>query len=98
MKTGKAVGNNQIVVELLMHLEDSVVEIFERLFNEMYMDGDIVDELLEPTSIPIPKKLRAIECGNYRTLRIMSHTTKILLKVLLNRMKSGIHLEVNECQ
>ena len=28
----------------------------------------------------------------------MSHTAKILLKVLLNRMKSGIHQEINECQ
>ena len=63
----------------------------------MYKDVDIVDELLEPIFISIPKKPKAIECGNYRT-SVLSHTTKILLKVLLNRIKSGIHQEVNECR
>ena len=64
----------------------------------MYKDGDIVDELLEFIFIPIPNKPKAMECGNYRTISITSHTTKILLKVLLNRMKSDIHQEINERQ
>ena len=98
MKRGKAVGNDQIAVELLMYLGDTGVDILERLFNEMYNDGDIVDELLESTFIPTPKKPKAIECGNYRTISVMSHTTKLLLKVLLNRLKSSIHQEINECQ
>ena len=68
MKRGKAVGNDQLAVELLMHLGDTGVDILERLFNEMYKDGDIVDELLESTFIPIPKKPKAIECGTYRTI------------------------------
>ena len=55
MNREKAVGNDQIAVELLMYLGDTGVDILERLFNEMYNDGDIVDELLESTFIPIPK-------------------------------------------
>ena len=98
MKRGKAVDNDQITVELLMYLGDTGVDILERLFNEMYKDGDIVDGLLESTFTQIPKKPKAIECGNYRTISVMSHTTKLLLKVLLNRMKSSIHQEINECQ
>ena len=98
MKRGKAVGNDQIAVELLMHLEDTGVGILERIFNEMYKDGEMFDELLESTFIPIPKKPKANECRNYRTISIMSHTAKILLKVLLNRMKSDLHQEINECQ
>ena len=50
MKRWKAVGNDQIAVELLMYLGDTGVDILERLFNEMYKDGDVVDELLESTS------------------------------------------------
>ena len=98
MKRGKAVGNDQIAVELPMPLGDAGVDILERLLSKMYKDGDIVDEILESRFTPIPKKPKAIECGNYRTISIMSHTTKILLKVLLSRMKSGIHQEINECQ
>ena len=64
----------------------------------MYQDGDIVDELLEATFISIPNKPKATEFGNYRAISIMSHTANKLLKVLLNRMKSGIRQEINECQ
>ena len=64
-KRGKAVGNDQIAVELLMYLGDTGVDILERLFNEMYKDDDIVDELLESIFIPIPTKPKANECGNY---------------------------------
>ena len=81
-----------------MYLGDSGVGILERFFNEMYNDGDIVDELLESTFIPIPKKPKAIEYGNYRTISVMSHRTKLLLKVLLNRMKSSRHQEIYGCQ
>ena len=84
MKRGKAVGNGQIAVELLMYLGDTGVDILKRLFNEMYKDSDIDGELLESTFILIPKKPKANECENYRTISIMSHTAKILLKVLLN--------------
>ena len=93
MKGGKAVRDDQIAVERLMHLGYTGVDILERILQEMYKDGDIVDELLESTFIPIPKKLKAIECENYRTISIMSHTTKKLLKVLLHKMKSGIDQE-----
>ena len=98
MTRGKADGNDQIAVELLMHLGDTGIDILKRLFNEMCKNGDIVDELLESTYIPIPKKPKAIECGIYRPISIMRHPTKILLKVLLNRMKSDIHQDINECQ
>ena len=64
----------------------------------MYKDGGIVDELLEFTFISSPKKPKAIERGNYRTISIMSHTAKILLKVLLNRIKSSIYQKIIECQ
>ena len=45
MKRGKAVGNDQTAIELLMHLGETGVDNLERLFNEMYKGGDIVDEL-----------------------------------------------------
>jgi len=64
----------------IMHLGETGVDILARLFNEMYKVGDIADELLESTFIPIPKKPKANECGNYRTISIMSHTTELLVK------------------
>ena len=65
MKRGKAGSNDQSAAELLMHLGDTGIDILKRLCNEMCKNGDIVDELLESTFVPIPKKPKAIECGNY---------------------------------
>ena len=81
-----------------MHLGETGVDNLGRLFNEMYKDGEIADELLESTFISIPKKPKANEFGNYQTISIMSHTTKLLMKVLLNRIKSAMHQKINECQ
>ena len=39
-----------------MHLGQTGVDILERLFNEMYKDGDIFDETLESSFTPSPKK------------------------------------------
>ena len=97
MKRGKTVGNGQIDVKVLMHLGDTGVNILEKLFDELNSDGEIVDELLETTFTPIPKKPKANKCGNYPNVSIISHTTRILQKVLSNRMKTDTNPEMNEC-
>jgi len=97
MKRRKAVGNDQIVVELIMHLLYTGVGILMRLFNGMYKNDNIVDEHLECTFIAIPKKPKVNESEHYRTTSMVSHATKILMKVL-RRMKSDMHQKVNECQ
>ena len=53
-------------------------------------------------SIPIPKKGNAKECSNYRTIALISHASKVMLKILqdrlqqyVNRELSDVHLETN---
>lgn len=38
------------------------------------------------------------ECGNYRTIALISHASKILLIVILNRMKGKVEQELSDCQ
>ena len=48
--------------------------------------------------IPIPKKINAKECSNYRTIALISHTTKIMLKILQDRLHQYLNRECPDVQ
>ena len=48
--------------------------------------------------IPIPKKGDVLQCNNNRTIALISHCSKILLKIISNRMKSKMDEKINETQ
>ena len=47
-----------------------------------------VDVLLKPGFIPIPKKGNAKECSNYHTIALISHASKVMLKILQARLQN----------
>ena len=98
MKTDKAIGNDEIPVETIRTLGNTGLDMLQKLFNEAYESGKWDNEMMESTFIPLPKKPKAIDCGNFRTISIMNHSTKILLQTIINRMKNAIHAKVNEFQ
>ena len=48
--------------------------------------------------IPIPKKGNAKECSNYHTIALISHTSKIILKILQARLQQYVHHELPDVQ
>ena len=48
--------------------------------------------------IPIPKKGNAKECSNYRTIALISHTSKVMLKVLQARLQQYVNREIPDIQ
>ena len=46
--------------------------------------------------IPIPKKGNVKECSNHRTISLISHASKILLKIINNRLKQKLESEIAE--
>ena len=49
-------------------------------------------------SIPIPKKGNAKECSNYRTIALISHTSKVMLKILQARLQQYVNCEIPDVQ
>ena len=49
-------------------------------------------------SIPIPKKGNARECSNYRTIALISHTSKVMLKILQARLQQYMNCELPDVQ
>ena len=48
--------------------------------------------------IPIPKKGNAKECSNYRTIALVSHASKVMLKILQSRLQQYVNRELTDVQ
>ena len=68
------------------------------LCNEIYNTGYWPKDLKESIFIHIPKKPKATRCQEYRTISIMSQVTKLLLKIVMDRMKRKIEAELDDDQ
>ena len=97
-KGGKAPGEDNITSEMWRSLNSFGVEKLTQLFNSIYDTGQIPDDLVKSIFIPLPKKAMATECGDHRLISLMPHATKIFLRVILNRIKDAIDIEVDEAQ
>ena len=58
--------------------------------NKIWMSGKGPTQWCESIMIPLPKKGSLRKCGNYRTISLISHASKVMLKILLNRLTPHI--------
>ncbi|GFO11990.1 RNA-directed DNA polymerase from mobile element jockey-like [Plakobranchus ocellatus] len=93
MKHGKATGPDNISEELI---EDFGIGKVTDLLNEIYDTGHIPTDLSKSIFIALPKKPGATECELHRTISLMSHITKILLKIIMLRIRNKIKQEIAE--
>ncbi|GFO23899.1 endonuclease-reverse transcriptase [Plakobranchus ocellatus] len=93
---GKSPDN--ISVELIEALEDFGIGKVTHPLNEIYDTGQIPTDLSKSIFIALPKKPGATECELHRTISLMSHITKILLKIIMLRIRNKIKSEIAEEQ
>ena len=74
------------------------MEKITQITNFVYESEDVPEEKLTSSFIVLMKKARTIECKTYRTINLMSHVMKIILRVVLNRIKDTIRRELSEDQ
>ena len=98
MKAGKATGQDNIPVEIIVALEDLGIDVVTKLLNSIYDSGVIPSDLLKSIFIALPKSPGATECEMHRTISLMSHFTKILLRVLMRRMRNSLRPEISRTQ
>ena len=98
MKGGKATGPDNIAIEQIEALEEFGISKITILLNEIYDTGHIPKDMLKSDFIALPKKAGAIECELHRTISIMSHVTKILLRIVMMRVRNKIRPEIAEEQ
>ena len=95
MKKGKATGLNEILSEMLTALGEFGIKEITKLLNIIHVTGEIPTDLKKSVYIAIPKKIGTVECDKHRTICLLSHLTKVMLRVLMNRMRIKILPEIS---
>ena len=85
--TNKASGGDGIPVELFQILKDDDVKALHSVHQQIWDTQQWPQDWKRSVFIPIPKKSNAKECSNYRTIALISHTSKIMLKILQARLQ-----------
>ena len=98
MKANKATGPDEICIEMIGALEDFGIQKVTDVLNEIYDTGEIPSDLSRSIFIALPKKPGATECEFHRTISLMSHVTKILLRVIMARARKVIRPEIGREQ
>ena len=83
----KASGGDGIPVELFQILKDDAVKVPHSICQQIWKTQQWPQDWKRSVFIPIPKKDNAKECSNYRTIALISHTSKVMLKILQARLQ-----------
>ena len=90
----KASGGDGIPVELFQILKDDAVKLLHSICQQMWKTQDWKRSVF----LPIPKKGNAKECSNYHTIALISHTSKVMLKILRPRLQQYVNRELPDVQ
>ena len=88
LKGGKSPGPDNIPAELLKHGGEAVTDVLTTLCQKVWETKEWPREWTKSLIIPLPKKGNTRKCQNHRTISLISHPSKILLKVILKRLKT----------
>ena len=87
--TNKASGGDGIPAELFQLLQDDAVKALHSICQQIWGTERSV-------FIPIPKKGNAKECSNCCTIALISHTSKVMLKILQMRLQPYVNKELSD--
>ena len=90
MKLRKAEGTDCIPAEFLKTLGEKAKEELVELCQQIYETGKWPEDFLRTVMIPLKKKPNATECSDRRTISLVVHASKILLKILTKRIESKV--------
>ena len=78
----KVSGSDGIPVERFQILKDDAVKVLHSICQHIWKTQQWPQDWTRSVFIPIPKKGNAKECSNYRTIALISHASKVMLKIL----------------
>ena len=86
----KASGGDRIPVELFQILKDDAVKVLHSLCQQIWKTQQWPWNCKWSILIPVPKKGNAKECSNYHTIALISHGSKVMLKILQSRLQEYV--------
>ena len=94
----KASGSDGIPVELFQILKDDAMKVLHSICQQIWKTQQWLQDWKRSVFIPIPKKGNAKECSNYCTTALISHSSKVMLKILQARFQQYMNHELPDVQ
>ena len=94
----KASGGDEIPVELFQILKDDAVKVLHSICQQIWKTQQCPQNWKRLVFIPIPKKGNAEECSNYHTISLISHASKVMLKIVQARLQQYVNRELPDVQ
>ena len=88
LKKGKSVGIDNIPAELVQAGGESMFDVLKKICNKIWKTGEWPTPWTQSLSHTLPKKGNLQLCQNYRTISLISHPSKVMLRVNLNRLEA----------
>ena len=98
LTANKASGGDGIPVELFQILKKDAANMLHSICKQIWKTQQWPQDLKMSVFIPIPKKGNAKEYSNYHTVAFISHTSKVLLKILQARLQQNVNHELPDVQ
>ena len=96
--TNKASGSNGIPGELFQILEDDAVKVLHSICQQIWKTQQWLQDWNSSVFMPIPKKGNTKECSNFHTIALISHASKVILKILQARLYQYVNHELQDVQ
>ena len=94
----KASGGDGIPVELFQILKDDAVKVPHSICQQIWKTQQWPQDWTRSVFIPIPKRDNAKECSNYCTIALISHASRVMLKILQARLQQYVNHELPDAQ
>ena len=92
--TSKASGGDGIPDELFKILKDDAVKVLHSICQQIWKTQQWPQDWKTSVFIPVPKKGNPKECSNYCMIALISHASKVMLKILQARLQQYMNCEV----
>ena len=96
--TNKASGGDRIPAELFQILKDDAVKVLHSICQQIWKTQQWPQDWKRSVFIPIPKKGNAKEYSNYCTIALISHASKVMLKILQVRFQQYVNCDLPDVQ
>ena len=87
-----------IPAELFQILKDDAVKVLHSICQQIWKTQQWPQDWKRSVFIPIPKKGNGKECSNYHTIALISHASKVMLKILQARLQQYVNCELPDAQ
>ena len=94
----KASGGDGIPPELFRILKDNVAKVLDSICQQVWKTQQWPQDWKGSVFIPTPKKGNAKECSNYHTIALISHASKVMLKILQASLQQHMSCELPDVQ